>query len=372
MDIDFSANLLFIFGANSNIASHRIRSIRLKTLSIPNTRVIYCSSLSDTLFLTLSKLAILFSSPWFKIFLFPKPRSPLHFLLIKILKALFHDAVVIVDVTDDILTLDRAQFCFHEFIHNVRCWSFLRSLRSADVVVVPTMGLSSLFLSKYNLSSVIISDYLDIDCAPLSCRLNPFRNQGLQNILWFGNSGFKSRFSSSKKFQPSGSLETLVRHLRSELISNCTITLCTNHLESVYHYLSTSGIPSPRFNLVQWSPLALSGCLSSADTVFLSYSSSMNGNSGLKSLNRIELALYSGLPCVIVNPPMDHDPSNLFIRSTSPHSYISSDHPDFQSSILIHPSSHALDLLLEAQASIDGDWIELITTAYLIQKNSRP
>ena len=371
MDNDFAANLLFIFGANSNIASHRIRCIRLKTLSIPNTRVIYCSLLSDTFFLTLSKLAILFSSPRFKIFLFPKPRSPLHFLLIMILKALFQDAVVIVDVTDDILTLDRAQFFFHGFIHNARCWSFLGSLRLADIIVVPTMGLSSLFLSKYNLSSVIISDYLDIDCAPLCCRLDSFRNQGLQNILWFGNSGYKSRFGSAKKFQPCGSLETLVRHLRGDLISNSIITLCTNHLESVNHYLTTSGIPSARFKLVEWSPLTLSGCLSSVDTVFLSYSSSMNGISGLKSLNRIELALYSGLPCVIVNPPIEYHSFSWSNRSAAPVEYISGDHPDFHSSILIHPSSLAIDLLLEAQASIDSDWIELITTAYSIQMSSR-
>jgi len=372
MNNDFAANLLFVFGANSNIASHRIRSIRLKTLSIPNTRVIYCSPLSDTFFLSLSKLAILISSPRFKIFLFPKPRPPFHFLLIKILRALFRDALVIVDVTDDIVSLVRSQFFFHRFIHKARCWSFLRSLRLADVIVVPTMGLSSLFLSKYNLNSVIISDYLDIDCAPLSCRLDPFKNQGLQNILWFGNSGYKSRFGSAKKFQPSGSLETLVSHLRVGLISAGIFTLCTNHLESVDHYLTTSGIPSSRYNLVQWSPLALSGCLSSADTVFLSYPSSMNGNTGLKSLNRIELALYSGLPCVIVNPPIEHYSLDWTNRSILPFEYISDDHPDFYSSILIHPSPHAIDLLLEAQASIDSDWVKLITVAYSIQRISRP
>jgi hypothetical protein len=98
----------------------------------------------------------------------------------------------------------------------------------------------------------------------------------------------------------------------------------------------------------------------------------MNGNSGLKSLNRIELALYSGLPCVIVNPPIEHYSLDWTNRSILPFEYISDDHPDFYSSILIHPSPHAIDLLLEAQASIDSDWVKLITAAYSIQKSSRP
>lgn len=352
---------LFIFGLDYQIASHRIRAYRLLHISDPSIKVYRVSLPGGSISALYSLAASSFSAQRIILF-FPKPRSPVHALFLVLLKLFFKKAFLVVDITDDFPCYDRYLTWLHYLIDRLRYASFLKSLQLADLVTVPTTGLADLIATKYNLSSHVIPDFLDIESAPIYCNIQPEKSLKPNRILWFGNSGFKRRLGSKDSFIPSDSLKVFAEHISSDDYSSMPITICSNNLGCVRSYLLRSGISVSRLRLIEWSPGALANCLASSDIAFITYPNYNDSIASPKSLNRIELSLYSGIPALIINPPRQLVDASLSIERPSPYNLKSVNHSDHRKPILFYPNQEIIDFLLESQLSIMASWEKLFSS----------
>jgi len=234
-----------------------------------------------------------------KVLLASKPFTLDHCIILFFAKFLLGCRIV-VDISDNQLLSLPADF--QRFLFWVR-----QSLvfRIADRVTCPSFTLKQSLANCRQNKISIISDVLDKCSIPLSSPYSFFSRPRSKRLVWFG-CGF---ISKGDTMIISESFRTLIDFISSLSRQDCGETdlskvellVSTNESDFAQRLLEPYASNFALIKCVKWSQAILKYQLGRAGSVILTYST--DSFSTTKSSNRLQTALASGLPTLVINPP---------------------------------------------------------------------
>jgi hypothetical protein len=233
---------------------------------------------------------------------------------------------------------------------------------SANIVTCPTVELRNTILRPFRDKVIIIPDVFDQSCASLETPFINFSSQRADKILWFGNAGSLSR---NGDLLMSPSLTVFCKLLESILSFQSVshdrrqpqdLILCCNYSRHVEAQLGPFVSCFRSLSVVEWSIRSIRDCLASAGSVLLTYD--LDAFSRSKSPNRMLLAIVSGVPTLVLNPPLScHEAiAEMSYLGGSPPSYvIFADEQD------ILCKMQTLSSLSKSACPVQGEWYEALS-----------
>lgn len=233
-------------------------------------------------------LFCLIKNPLSKRFLYASKPSTLSALFWICIFGILPNARIILDVTDNLLRYK------YNFANIAKKLVFLLSLWQADSICVCSEELKK-SLPIFTLSKCfVIRDALDKQQLPNIC--NNHHDKNSYDFLWFGNA--LSQRSNKNSWSPS--FDAFIRFLDSnqQFFTAKRIAVCSNFISksATSSFINTEGVI-----FLPWSIPTLKETCINSKTILLTYGNDKLAK--LKSTNRLELAITSGLPTVIINPP---------------------------------------------------------------------